>query len=328
MKAVERVGYFCTYVPPELIEAAGFVPKRLIPPSAEKDEVALDPNFCPYIKALYHHLPGEGIRAVVLINSCDGMRRLSDAVRRSLGMACYLLDVPKRVTPEAVAYFRETLVGFSAWLAELGGREVTEGEVLRAIRDYNGRRAAFFQMLGERPRMGDVLRILKDGFPPPVERLREVRKGQGGRIRVMVTGSMLEADGLLDLIEEGGAEVTILDVCSGPRGPERVGVDGDPFYMLAEAYLKKAPCSRMEARHRWTFLRKAIGEVDAVISYVPKFCDQYLYEASRLQELCRAHGKPFLQLEGEYTTALSESMRIRLQAFLERWAQGISSSRR
>ncbi|MBW2081900.1 MAG: 2-hydroxyacyl-CoA dehydratase [Deltaproteobacteria bacterium] len=47
-----RLGYTCTYVPTEILEAAGFIPVRIAPePSSEKADSFLDPNFCPYVRA-------------------------------------------------------------------------------------------------------------------------------------------------------------------------------------------------------------------------------------------------------------------------------------
>lgn len=317
---MDKVGYCCTYVPVELIQAAGFLPKRIVPPRGEKDEVALDPNLCPYLKAVYRRLSEEGLRGIVLINCCDGMRRLYDAVRHFLGLEAFLMDVPRRITPAAIEYFRESLGELASWLGRLAGRGISPRDLMQTIRDCNASRAAFFRKLRERPRMGDVLRVLKGGFPPPQGELAGLRpREEEGRVRILVTGSMLEADGLLDLIEERGGEV-VLDVCSGPRAPEEVPERGDPLDALADAYLRKPPCARVEGRRRWSFLEGTIAQVDGVISYTPKFCDPYLYEVSRLQEVCHSLSKPFLHLEGEYTAAVGENMRIRLQAFLERWA--------
>lgn len=317
---MDKVGYCCTYVPVELIQAAGFRPQRIIPSQGDKDEVALDPNLCPYIKAVYRSLTEKGrLKGVVLINCCDGMRRLYDAVRHFLCLEAFLLDVPRHLSPLAVDYFKASLKELALWLERLGGRKISPQGIREAIGDCNAKREAFFQKLKEGLRMGDVLRVLKEGFPPHEEKLLGLRpREERGKVRILVTGSMLETDSLLDLIEDRGMEV-VLDVCPGLRGPEEVPQQGDPFEVLAQAYLGKTPCARMKGRWRKSFLEKAISDVDGVISYVPKFCDPYLYEVSWLQELCSSHGKPFLPLEGEYTLAVGENTRIRLQAFLERW---------
>ena len=46
------IGWTCTYLPLEILEAAGLEPYRILPePSSEKADAYLDPNFCPFIKS-------------------------------------------------------------------------------------------------------------------------------------------------------------------------------------------------------------------------------------------------------------------------------------
>ncbi len=314
---MERVGYLCTYVPVELVEAAGFHPMRVIPRSSEKDEVLLDPNICPYLKAVLSQLQRESPKGLVFINSCDGMRRLYDAVRWFFpSLEVCILDVPRSSDERGVLYYREVIEDFSRWLGNLRGKPLLEEEVREAIARCNQRRRALFEILKERPRAGDLLRALKGGFPP--KDLQEVRLREGeGRVKVLVTGSLLEADGILDWLEELGGEVLIPDVCSGLRGAGYVG-GGEPFLALAKAYLEKPPCARMRGSRR-RLLREAVKEVQAVLAYIPKFCDHYLYELATLRGICKEEGRPLLHLEGEYTVGVSEGIRTRVQAFLERW---------
>jgi len=314
---MEKIGYLCTYVPVELVEAAGFRPRRIIPGSSEKDEVLLDPNVCPYLKAVLSGLRNESLGGLVFINSCDGMRRLYDAVRWFYpSLEVYILDVPRSSDEKGVLYYREVIGDFSRWLGDLRGRSLSEEEVREAIDRCNRRRRAFFEVLKKRPRAGDLLRALKGGFPP--EDLSGVRlKEDGGKVKVLVTGSLLEADGILDWLEELGGEVLIPDVCSGLRGAGYVK-EGEPFLALAKAYLEKPPCARMKGIRR-QLLQKAVEEVRAVLAYIPKFCDHYLYELATLREICKGKGRPLLHLEGEYTLGVPEGIKTRIQAFLERW---------
>jgi benzoyl-CoA reductase/2-hydroxyglutaryl-CoA dehydratase subunit BcrC/BadD/HgdB len=105
------VGWTCTYLPLEILEAGEIQPLRIIPsPSSEKADAYLDPNYCPYIKSVLGEALQKrysSISGIVLINTCDGMRRLYDALRfYSPPSFCYLLDVPRVEGPLQLAISR------------------------------------------------------------------------------------------------------------------------------------------------------------------------------------------------------------------------------
>ena len=315
-------GYCCTYVPLEIIEASGFMPLRLLPSSHEKEDVLLDPNFCPYVRALLAYLrSSSGIAGIVLVNSCDGMRRLYDALRRfSSDLFIYLLDVPRKSDEKAVKYFSNVLRDFSGWLKRLSEKEVDLEELKEKIRVYNFRRRAFLDLLEKGPKMEEVLRVLKKGFPPDEEALFLIPlKEKRGIKKVLISGSVLESEEVVKMVEDLGGEAVFLDVCSGVRGPSWVEESGDPYFNLARAYLKKPPCSRSFDPKRKAILEKMISEVEGVVYYTPKFCDHYLHELVTLRALCQRMGKPLLHLETDYHPNISETMRTRIQAFFEKW---------
>ncbi len=298
------------------------MPLRLLPSSHEKEDVLLDPNFCPYVRALlaYFRSP-RGIAGIVLVNSCDGMRRLYDALRRfSPDLFIYLLDVPRKSDEEAVKYFANVLRDFSHWLEELSQKKVDLEELKEKIRLYNFRRRAFLELLEKGPKMGEVLRVLKKGFPPDEGALLLIPlKEERGKTKVIISGSVLESEEVVKMVEDLGGEVVFLDVCSGVRGPSWVEEIGDPYFNLARAYLRKPPCSRSFDPKRRAIWERTIFEVGGVVFYTPKFCDHYLHELVTLRALCQRMGKPILHLETDYHPNISETMRTRIQAFFEKW---------
>ncbi|MDD5703958.1 MAG: 2-hydroxyacyl-CoA dehydratase family protein, partial [Dehalococcoidales bacterium] len=81
------VGWFCSYTPQELLTAAGLYPYRIVPEPSSAITTAdayLERSFCPYVRiclagALEGHYQFLG--GLVVVNSCDAMRRLYDAWR-------------------------------------------------------------------------------------------------------------------------------------------------------------------------------------------------------------------------------------------------------
>ena len=83
MEDKKKIGWFCSYVPEELIIAAGLEPMRLKGQVTKLKEVDayVFSNICPYLKNILDsglrrkldHLDG-----IIFTNSCDGMRKLYD----------------------------------------------------------------------------------------------------------------------------------------------------------------------------------------------------------------------------------------------------------
>ena len=83
MTSEPLIGFTCAYTPLALLDAAGFVPYRLMPLTEAPDQAGtlLHDNTCPHVKrvldrAMHRDLPK--MAGLVLMNSCDAMRRLAD----------------------------------------------------------------------------------------------------------------------------------------------------------------------------------------------------------------------------------------------------------
>lgn len=323
-----RVGWSCTYLPVEILEAGGLLPERLLPPpEVPKEDALLDPNFCPYIRSLLSFLQGEhSLQAVVLMNTCDGMRRLFDVVVHYLDLPAFLLDVPRKVDESSIRYFRERLQDLVHWLKEALEVEVGQEALHGAIVRGNKTRALLRRLLEEGVKASLILGLVREGFSLPREafndRLKEAlsrAESAEGEVKLLMTGSLLEVVPLVELAEGLGAEVTALDLCTGLRFVQEVKREDDPLMALSRAYLRKPPCARMSDGRRRQYLEASVQGVQGVIYYVPKFCDPYLYELPSLRGLCEEKGIPLLVLEGDYTGRVTGGMRTRVEAFLERW---------
>ncbi|MBC7106041.1 MAG: 2-hydroxyacyl-CoA dehydratase, partial [Firmicutes bacterium] len=123
----------CSYVPAEVIGAAGFRPRRWLPPPAGAHG-GLPRSLCSYARAC----AGTSGAAAVFTTCCDGMRRCYD-LRAARGDPVFLLDLPRTAHGGAVIYFAGELRRLAAWLADLGGRPVTP-EALAGARRSEGER--------------------------------------------------------------------------------------------------------------------------------------------------------------------------------------------
>jgi len=328
LEEVEYVGWCCTYLPLELIEAFGLVPYRLLPEEESPEGASLlDPNLCPYVRSLVGYIERRrDLKGIVLLNSCDGMRRLFDLISLFLRVPCFLLDVPRGQGPAEIIYFRECLEQLVLWLEGISGRRLEEEALLTAIAEANETRALLKVHMETGARPSFIFRLMRDSFAMGREafneRLRRLpfeERREKGKISILLTGSLLEKGCLVELIEDLGVHVEALDLCTGPRFAERVEVGDDPLLSLSRAYLTKPACARMVCDLRESYLERSVASVQGVIYYAPKFCDPYLYSLLSLRRLCKKEGVPLLVLEGDYSGRLTGGMRTRVEAFVERW---------
>jgi len=336
------IGWTCSYLPVEILEAAGLQPYRILPrPSSETADSYLDPNFCPFIRAtLGSAMDGEYsfLSGIVLLNTCDGMRRLYDAWRYYCSaIPAFFLDVPRVITPFSLAYYREELNELARQMEKAFHVTVREDALSRAIGEANRTRALlekliFFRGRGDPPlNYGDIVDILAEGWWNSRESFNEalgrfISHLEGAspeasrRLKVMVTGSLQEGSALMRLVEELGAEVVASDLCTAERFVHEVDPSPDLWRSLSEAYMNKIPCARMrDTERRAAHIKEEVRRSGAhgLLYITLKFCDPYLYEAPTIRRTLRRMGIPVLFIEGEYTGRVDGAVRTRVQAFLE-----------
>lgn len=349
-------GWLCTYLPLEIIHAAGFEPHRLLPETrASQRAEAYLKNFCPYVRAvLQAGLAGtySSLAGCVFVNSCDAMRRLSDIWRSSTGLPELLvLDLPRREDRLAAGHFRRRLEILARELATRGGRAVTAETLRQSISLYNRMRALLREIAGlargDAPALAastvraaarlamtaapeDAITAL-EGIAARADEQGD-RAGTGGasgtsrgagprRPRIVVTTGPWPDDGFLATVEEAGALVVAEDSCTGERfWGHTVAEDGDPWEAIARAYLGKPPCPRVsDTSRRLEYLLSLVRQnrAGAVLAVAPKFCDHHLYDLPLLKRELAAAGIPLLSLEQDLVSAPSGQHLTRLQAFLE-----------
>jgi len=339
------VGWFCAYTPREILLAAGIYPYRIVPEPTRAITLAdayIERNFCPYVRSClgealngrYRFLDG-----LVVVNSCDPMRRLYDAWRYYIGGDFIsLLDLPRISYDLAVEYYRECLLGFIKEL-ESHYRVSISGEAISgAISAHNKTRSLLKKLYQLNQDCGmpvsavQMQSIIKAGHVLPgdtftglVESLldemggvrRDAREGPG----VLISGSIMDNPLIIELIEQCGARVVGDDLCTGTRQFwQLVEPDRDPLTALSRYYLGRTPCPRMkDAQKRFDHVFKLMDDFQAVgvIFYTLKFCDPFLYDIPVLKSQLVARGIPSLMLEGDYTPGTLGRVRTRIEAFIE-----------
>jgi benzoyl-CoA reductase/2-hydroxyglutaryl-CoA dehydratase subunit BcrC/BadD/HgdB len=310
----------------------------------------LDPNFCPYVRAImgetlmgtYPFLSG-----LVIMNTCDGMRRLTDALLHSeIIPFVHIMDLPRLTTPAAIDYYGQEIERLRERICTEFDLTVTDDAISGRLEESNEtealiRRIEELRNSGELDLGGhELIGLLKAAGVLPrktfhsflqrvIAGARPIRRPQG--IPILVTGSMLENPDFIAVVEGYGARVVVHDLCLGSRrsGDPLSSVD-DPLSVLAHHYLLKPPCARMQDNdRRLDYLLGLIESyrVEGVIYYVLKFCDTFLYEVPVMKRVLDKMGVPMLVIESEYRKGIGGGTRTRVQAFLEMLQTGRSLGR-
>jgi len=279
------------------------------------------------------------LEGVVLVNSCDGLRRLYDAWRLYAKTPhVYLVDLPRVATGSAPHHFRETLARFKGQLEEGFGVSISEGAIEEAISISNSGRRLLKELYDLRKSRNlsisgsQVMDLVKGDMVLPkeeymglleklVQELEEAAVPRTNLPGVMITGSLLEDPGIADLVEEAGGEVVCDDLCTGSRYFwDCIEGDDDPLLSISRHYLSKIPCARMmDSNRRLDHVMDLVADfkVHGVICYTLKFCDTFLYDVPLLKKRLDAENIPSLFLDSDYTPGTMGRLKTRIEAFLE-----------
>ena len=342
------VGYFCSYIPDEIIHAANILPVRITARGHKETTYGdaylsrLNCSSAKFIldKALQNQY--EFLDGLVAFNSCDHMRRLYDNWKYKVKTPyLYFLSIPHHTDEEAVDWFINELKNFKASLEKKFQVQITEEKLRSSIQIYNEMRQLLTELYElrktEAPKLSGIealtittaaSAIPKEDFNDLLKQiLKELsnREGIEEKPRIMLIGSVLDDPSYVKIIEDLGGLVVTDSLCFGTRYFWNMpDISDNPLENLAIKYLQKSPCPRMIDREsdfkvREEFVLNMIKEfhVDGVILETMKFCDFWTAERFMIEKPFKKLGVPFINLEREYVTANIGQMKTRVQAFLE-----------
>jgi len=345
-KGRKVVGFTCAYIPEEILHAGGILPYRLNPTgcteTTEADAHMSNLN-CTFARAcLQFDLKGEYdfLDGVVMMNSCDHIRRLYDNWRYVVGSPyTHYLSVPHRTDEGPLGWYEDEITKFKESVEEAFGVKITEEGLRNSIEVCNKTRTLLKKTyeLGEMekpPLSGsEMMNVLVAGFRMPKEEynqllgklLSELEKKEGAsghRARLMLMGGACDNPEFVEVMEDAGGLVVANTICFGSRYFwDTVQTNGDSISALAKCYLNRPSCARMTAgqRERYDFAKQMIDrfKVDGVIYQRQRWCDLWGGEAFYVGEKLQELDIPFLTLEREYWLSGAEQLKTRIQALLE-----------
>jgi len=340
------LGYFCTYVPEEVLYAANVLPVRILGSHQPQDvtEPHIFGMYCPFcrdclaqgLKGRYDYLDG-----IMIAQSCLHIRQAYTSWDIHLPREfSYYMPFPNKVqSPRAKPYLVGEIQRFIKAVEKWTGKKITDTNLKEGIRIMNK----------DRESMRKVYELRKADNPPLTgleamymvvssqftdkrehnEELERVLKELPSRkpernvgARLMIVGSEDDDTEFVAMVEKVGATFVIDDHCTGTRyfwnKVERK--NGNPIEAIAERYIKRPACPSKdwEVRTRLPHILSLAKEWKAsgAILIQQKFCDPHELDIPPLKKLLEQNGIPTLFLEFDVTVPIGQ-FRTRVEAFLE-----------
>ena len=346
------VGTYCSFIPTELIMAAGAIPVTLCATSEEPIAAAeehLPSNLCPLIKASYGFALTDTCPYfyfsdfIVGETTCDGKKKMFELMNDIKDT--YVMQLPSSRDEVALTMWEAEIKKFWKKLEDFYGVTITEEDVKKAILQKNAERDLVLEYLdlgklNPSPISGYELGTKLDtlSFIPSMEerckqlreRIDEVKadweanyKGKVSRKpRILITGCPNGGvrDKTIKVLEELGADVVAFDACNSNREKiEKVDTTLPVTKALAKKYLN-INCSVMSPNtNRIKFITDMIDDyqVDGVLEIILQACHTFSIESYNVKKAVLAKKIPYLKVETDYSKADAGQINTRLEAFLE-----------
>ncbi len=343
------VGFFCSYVPEEIIFAADMLPYRVRAVGCESTTMAdvyMSQVNCSFSRAClefafdgrYHFLDG-----LVFVWNCDNLRRVYDILRETRPdqfKLLHFIDVPHKDTEAAINQFADWLIDFKQEIEKVFRVEITDDNLRESINIYNETRdllKRFYDLrtMKNPPVSGaESLKVILAGTVIPKPEYNELLKkllteleDRAGitdyRARLVIAGGGgCDDPEYFQIMEDLGGLIVSDNICFGRRTfMEPVSTEGDLIHNLARAYLNRPSCPRMclKLAERSREIKDLVERsgADGVVFQRIRYCDLWGGDQLDIKKKMREAGIPLLTLEREYRLSATGQLRTRVQAFLE-----------
>jgi len=339
------IGYFCTYVPEEILYAADVLPVRVLGSHEPQDvtEPHIFAMFCPFcrdclaqgLKNRYKYLDG-----LMIAQSCLHIRQAytSWIKHRPVEFEKFLCMPHKVQSPHSYEFLTEELKTFKKEIEDWTGKKITDSDLKKSIEVYNENRRLMKQLYELRKRDKppitgeEVMEIVMamqmtdkaEHNKKLKELIKELEKYNPDRevgSRLMILGSEDDDTVFMNMVENCGATFVIDDHCTGSRYFWNETENGkDPLASIAARYIDRVPCPTKdwEERRRIPHILNLCKEwnVDGVIIMQQKFCDPHELDFVAIEKALKDAGIATLFLEFDVTVPVGQ-FKIRVEAFLE-----------
>lgn len=341
------IGYFCTYVPEEILYAADILPVRILGSHEPHDvtEAHIFGMFCPFcrdclaqgLKGRYDYLDG-----IMIAQSCLHIRQAYTSwIKHIPNSFQYYLPMPNNVqSPHAVKYLTAELVNFKKAVEDWTGKEITDENLKKGIEVMNENRSLMhkiykFKQLDNPPISGEQTMEIamsqqmvdkREHSPALKSIIEKLESGTSASkntgTRLMILGSEDDDINFVHMVESVNGSIVIDEHCVGTRYFwNNVETDnGNLLESIARRYCERPACPSKDwmDRTRLEHIMKLAKDynVKGAILIQQKFCDPHELDIPAITKTLRENGIQTLFLEFDVTVPIGQ-FKIRVEAFLE-----------
>jgi len=344
------VGYFCTYVPEEILHAAGALPVRIL--GSHEPQNVTEPHifamFCPFCRdCLAQGLKGrfDYLDGLMIAQSCLHIRQAYTSwVKHKPVDFSYYLCMPHKVqSKRSYKFLRGELEVFKKAVEKWTGKEISEKALKHSIEVFNENRRLMRQLYdlrkaAESPISGEDVMIItmaqqmvdKEEHNKALKNLLAVlpkhKRDRPTGTRLLIIGSEDDDIDFLHMVEnlnkdQYAATFVIDEHCTGSRYFwNDVPDDKDLLMAISRRYIDRPPCPTKDWEERKRIphtlkLSKDFGVQGAIVMQ-QKFCDPHELDTVAIRKALEEAGIKTLFLEFDVTVPIGQ-FRIRVEAFLE-----------
>lgn len=351
------VGFYCTYIPEELLHAANLLPFR-IRATGTKDtdlgDIYMVRFTCSFVRAtLDLALKGgyDFLDGFLVCNSCDHSRRMFELFDLKVfnregfkkTVPRFYLALPHVITNEGFEWYRTEVEELKIELEKnFKIKEITDQKLLESIEIYNENRKLLREIhnlrISDNPKLtgSESLQINmanssipKDIGNQELQRILHKLKDRetlnlDHKKRVLLVGSVVDNIDFTQLIENAGAFIASDCLCFGTRNymdDVKVVNNEDPLTSITRRLYFRLSCPRMMDDHarRLDFLINEIqnAKIEGVILQRINNCDLHGCDNMLFTHELKELDIPVLNIDREFFQTDTTRLQTRIEAFLE-----------
>jgi len=350
------IGYYCTYIPEELLHAAGLLPYR-IRATGNKDTELADTYMvrftCSFVRGtLDLALKGsfDFMDGFLICNSCDHSRRMFELFdlkvfnRKDFQKAIdrFYLSIPHVITSEGFEWYLQEVEELKEEIEKAYNCKISNDDLKQSINLYSENRALLMKLhelrIQDSPKiMGEEglqismanCSVPKEDANNELKRILKILEQKEGlniesKKRIMLVGSVVDNVDFIQLVENSGAFISSDFICFGTR----YFYDNPPYddsltpleNIVKHAYYRIS-CPRMMDDHenRLKFLEDEIkrAKIDGVILQRINNCDLHGCDNMLFTHDLKDLNIPVLNIDRESYQADTTRLQTRIEAFIE-----------
>ncbi len=337
---------FCSHVPQEILEAAGFVSLRVLCMDATEPDAssALPSNICPLVKTCYSLCetgPAAEADLIIAETSCDGKKKMYELLSRQEKV--YYYQVPQG---EERAYSLPLIRSECEWLIRFLEKrfsvEITDEKLRQACETCNAERQSVINLMAlqqQNPPAAWGLEILEEleknrCLLSPLER---AEANHNSRERLLARRSPVPADArrilltgcpasgvatkVVGALERFGGVAVCFENCEVIKSNRRrVDTEEEDILGAIAVCYQQTACAIMSPNTlRFQLIEELIHayQAEAVVDLALSTCHSYTVERDRMRRFCARKNISYLAIETGYSNSDAGQLATRLAALVE-----------